>query len=375
MIYQQTPVYIYTTGKYGDGTFGQLKAVVDNYATLQYVVGFYSPGNFQLTINKAIPKAENFKVGRMIRVGDDDTKIGLIRGVVTTLTQDGQYILDVTGTEFWGIIGQRQVVPASGDYAFTSSSATPVETGLKAMISGQIGSLAAVKRRMPYVNIVSTSGRGPNLEMSERYSNLLDAATRMLTSSGCGLFASLNLTTMKCDIDFYTGTDRSATVIFSSGIDTLESAKYNQSDVAYRNISIVGGQGDGVARTIRTVYEGTEPEGFDRQEMFNDARDLTTTTSLDNRGIQKLQEVRFTRFIEFDSLTYSKYVYGVNFFCGDEVTIREFGIDQKSRIISVSEEHKNGDFDLKLVFDKEAAEITKQVGAINETTVRQNAIF
>lgn len=375
MIYHQTPIYVYTTGFFGDGTFGTLQAVIDGYETLQYETGFYKPGNFEITIMKPLNHAEKLIQGRMIQVGEDPKKVGYISEVETTLTKGGVYYMKVTGVEFWGILKRRQVVPQPGGYAFVSSGATPVETGLKQMISEQMGPDAATKRQIAFLLIKTDLGRGPDMEMSERYSNLLDAATRLLTSTACGLFASLNTSTSKLELDFYTGTDRSNTVIFSSSLDTLESAKYTKSEVALRNVAIVGGQGEGVARAIRTVYEDTEPEGFDRMEMFVDARDLSTNSSLDNRGIQKLQENRFTRYIDFDSLTYSRYVYGTNFFCGDMVTVRDFGIDQSSKIISVTEMHKHGDFDLSMTFDKDKAEITGQVGSIVETTVRQNAIF
>lgn len=371
--FEQTPIFVYTSGKNGDGTFGGVVAILDAYETLSFQRGFYKPGAFSLTINKNTPNASALAHGRMIRVGTDNTKMGIVRTVVTSLTESGAYILTVSGNELWSLLEYRQIVPDAGQVSFTSAGSVPVETGLKTMIGKQCGASAAASRQFPSFSVVATSGRGPNMEMAERYTNLLDAVTRYLTSAACGLFATFTGTGWS--LDFKTGTDRSASIIFSSDRDTLQSADYTRSDVSYRNVAIVGGQGDGAARMVNTVYQSTEPTGIDRLEMFVDARDLSLSGSLDNRGIQKLEENRFTRFIEFDALTYSRYVYGVNYDVGDIVTVQEFGISQSSRIISATEEWKNGSYEIKLVFDKELATITGQVSKIAETTVRQNAIF
>lgn len=371
--FEQTPVFVYKSGKNGDGTFGAVVAIIDTYETLSYEVGFYRPGSFCLSVNLNTPNAGAFSLGRLVRVGNDNTKVGIIRSVVTTLNENGAYILNVSGNELWSLLEYRQVVPDAGQAHFVSAGTVPVETGLKSMVAKQCGATAAASRQFPSFSVVATSGRGPNMEMTERYSNLLDACTRYLTSTACGLFATFTGTGWS--LDFSTGTDRSATVIFSSDRDTLQSASYTLSDTAYRNLAIVGGQGDGVARMVNTVFQSTEPTGIDRLEMFVDARDLSVSGSLDNRGVQKLNESRFTRFLEFNALTYSRYVYGKNYFVGDLVTVQEFGLSQSSRVIAATEEWKNGSYQIKLVFDKELATITRQVSKIAETTVRQNAIF
>ena len=368
MIYEQTPIYIYTSGKYGDGSMGVLQGIFDSYETLRYTVGFYNPGSFEITGNAGALHVDKLKIGRLVKIGDDATKIGIIKGVKTTLREDGALIYSVTGVEAWAIIGQRCIVPPGGSTHFTSASTVPIETGIKNMINGQLASTRAI----PGLTVVASSGRGSNMEMSERYSNLLDACTRYLDSAYCGLFVTLGA---GLSLDFYTGTNRSASVIFSSETDSVQSATLDKTDMAYRNLAIVGGQGDGAARTIVNVAIGTEPTGIDRMETFVDARDLSVTASLTNRGVQKLQEVSSINFITLDALTYSKYVYGLDYFVGDIVTIRDFGLTQSSRITSVTEERKAGSFKLTLNIDRAKTTIQRQIGNLISATVRQNAIF
>lgn len=156
------------------------------------------------------------------------------------------------------------------------------------------------------------------------------------------------------------GTNRSAQqstnphVIFSKDRENVLTQDYVESDSDYKNVAIVAGEGEGTARTYVTVND--EISGFERLETFVDARDLqstyrdennqevTLTTTeyqeiLTERGKNKLTE--YQRIITFESEVdlYSNGVYGVDYFLGDKVSVKndELGIILHTRIISANE--------------------------------------
>jgi hypothetical protein len=180
--------------------------------------------------------------------------------------------------------------------------------------------------------------------------------------------------------DISLGTDRTATqttnprAIFSDDYDTIKGAKFVTSDNQYRNYAYVAGQGVGTGRTVREVYSTTaEPTGFDRKEIFVDARDLTATADLDARGGQKLGEYNIQTTVDGMPLTYSPLVYRTDYDLGDLVTVDVYDSPYDARITSVKESWAPLSYNIDIVFDKEPATLPQQVNRAIES-VRANAV-
>lgn len=365
MSFEKTPLYIYKSGQSGDGAFLDPVSVLDAYETLSYTHGHYAPGSFELTTNKETSHVSDLIVGRILRIGEDDTKSVIINSITKTMDQTGNTILRVTGKETWSILERRVVLPSGAAY-FTTTTTTPVETGIKTLIATYAGPAATVVgARLSKLNIVADGARGSAYAFSERFSNVLEAVSKALLATNSGLMVTLNHTTKKWDLDWTAGTDRTATVTLSSKFNTAQKATVSESDTALRNLVIAAGQGEGVNRNIRLLYNTTEPTDMDRREIFRDMRDLSTDSSIDQRAAQVLAEQSYTKTIEVSPLAYSRIVYGRDYAVGDKITFDELGTTQQAWITSATEQWKTGSYELKLGVDKAPATIGGQVNALS----------
>jgi hypothetical protein len=80
------------------------------------------------------------------------------------------------------------------------------------------------------------------------------------------------------------GMDRSDSVIFTVQRHTLLGLEQWQDDLDTASVVYVGGPGEGSGQVVRTVYDGSEPMGWDRRETFVAAADAEYTDELDAAG-------------------------------------------------------------------------------------------
>ena len=120
----------------------------------------------------------------------------------------------------------------------------------------------------------------------------------------------------------YASTDLSDEVVLTADLGNVLSYDYQESVLGYRNTIYVAGSGDAAARVLSKIYTGAEPTGRDRFEDYIDATDCTTTDQLTQRGNETLTLKAGTESLEFEFDTENQSeVYGVDFKCGDIVTV------------------------------------------------------
>lgn len=127
-------------------------------------------------------------------------------------------------------------------------------------------------------------------------------------------------------------------VVFSFDLDNLSNLEYEEDGRDYNTVAIVASEGTGQERKIIEVGE-LEQTGIDRIELYVDARDIQTETTLDDgttqtitneelenlmkqRGIEKLSEHK--RFVSFNGSVITgnmSYEYKKDFFKGDYVSV------------------------------------------------------
>lgn len=382
MGFEQTPINVYASGLDGDGSFLDFVAIVDDYETLQFQHGSYFPGAFTITINKNTLYALEFQRKRIIQLGSDTTKCGVIEEVTSEVGPDGaaSEIITVKGRELTSYLDRRIMVPPAGQAYYSLASSTPAETVIKTAVYDQLGAGATdADRRDANLTIETDLAQGDAYVLSSRYDSLLQVVSNCALATFSTAYVYLNHTTKKWVLAFTLGIDRTTgqttneQAVFSTSRETVLTATLKDTEQSYKNMAYVGGQGEGAARTIVTVPT-SEPTGIDRREMFVDARDLTLTPSLENRGLQKLSENQYVKFISSDVLAYSQLIYGTNYNVGDKVTIEQFGETNDVYVTSAEESWKKGAYNLKVGFDRSAPTLTNQVSSIlNQTTKTLNA--
>lgn len=186
--------------------------------------------------------------------------------------------------------------------------------------------------------------------------NLYDIIYTLCEVNNLGFKITLN-DNNQLVFSLYMGNDRSYSqevnpyVVFSPKTKNLLNSNYIESIKTLKTFVLVGGEGEGTARKIKTVaVEAGAGTGFGRREMFADAADISSNDGaivdatylplLEQRGKETLAEnietVSFEGQINFDVT----YKINIDYFLGDTVQIRnEYGLESRSRIIELVHSH------------------------------------
>jgi len=340
-----------------------LQAEVDNYKSLYFTRAWYGVGDFNITMDIGLLHSDELVRGRIVMIGNDPYKCGIITEVQKTIDERGERVVSASGFELRRIFSWRRVVPPTG-YARWEHTG-PVETILKNLVYAQAGAGATIARRIPLLTMAADLGRGASYLISARYSGLDEEVEQAAWATNIGPRIYLDLANELIVFDIGIGVDRTAgqsingRAIFSTDFDTLKTATVTESDIEYRNYALVGGQGVGAARTIVPVYSGTEPTGWARREMWVDARDISVTADLTKRGNSKLAENAFEDYLEADILSYSSIVYQTDYDIGDLCTVSALGETVDARISEAQESWDESGYSLRLTFGKPYPEAQK----------------
>lgn len=150
----------------------------------------------------------------------------------------------------------------------------------------------------------------------------------------------------------YAGVDRSYDqtkvpyVIFSPDFDNMLNSNYVESKASLKNVTLVGGEGEGSLRKYATVGEAS---GLNRRELFTDAKDISSDVGnhkilnaeeyaavLKQRGNETLSENSEITSFEGEIETTQMFKYRTDFFNGDIVQLaNEYGNESRVRIVEM----------------------------------------
>ena len=135
------------------------------------------------------------------------------------------------------------------------------------------------------------------------------------------------------------GSDKSASVVFTVGRHNLLALEYYEDDLDTASFVYVGGPGEGASQVIRQVYDGAEPTGWSRREMFIPLANAEYVDELDVGGHSWLDSFGSTLTgVRFELNETEAGKWRTNFDIGDVVTIfdSDFGIDKVAEIKEVN---------------------------------------
>lgn len=225
------------------------------------------------------------------------------------------------------------------------------QTAIQTLLNENIISPSIADRRINnFIFEASTDKRITSLTIDTQYTgdNLYDVIHTLCAKHGVGFKITLN-DKNQFVFRLYMGIDRSYEqtenpfVEFSPSFDNIVNSSYLESKKAYKNVTLVAGEGEGSERKTAVVGSGV---GLERREMFTDARDISSdvgdgvtltaeqyTEQLVQRGTDKLAENIIIKAFEGQAETSTMYVYGVDFSIGDVVQVaNEYGHESSARI-------------------------------------------
>lgn len=335
---------------------------IDNYESLILTKSFSGIGSFELHLHENTTYADRLVKENIVFTSPKKAYVILHRELNSV---DGKVI--IKGQELKSYLSRFITIPPNG-YAYhrVNSSA---ETVMKEYVISNL-----TLRGIAEIGVLNNQNRGNNLIYQTRYKNLADELEKISLATGLGWDITLDVEGKRLLFDVVEGKDRTASqnilppAIFSVEYDNIGEQKLVDSKSNFRNVAIVGGQGEGIDREISIVGNAT---GLDRFEIFVDARDIENNMDLPERGQQKLVETQ--EIITFDSevLTNRNLEFEVDFNLGDLVTVqnRKWAVTLDARIREITEIFESSGFRMDITFGNNIPTLMDVIKNITDTPV------
>ncbi|MFD3261850.1 siphovirus ReqiPepy6 Gp37-like family protein [Paenibacillus lentus] len=310
---------------------------IDDYESLQFTRRFYRSGEWEMHIALGKQNLEALQNDRVIVVGNDPEKCGII--IQRDIVQDEQGIetLVVKGTTIGGVLNRRITVTDSYDRIRGSA-----ETVMKHYIANHLTNSIYPDRNIPVFSIAQDLGRGKQTPWQTRFEPLDVVVQEIAEWCDIGWLVRLDFAMKKWVFDVLEGRNLTAgqsvlpPVIFSHEFDNIKSQQYMDSYLQYKNVGYAGGKGEEEDRLIQLVGSGA---GLNRREVFLDCSSAEDVLELVEMGEQKLAEHKQITTYNGQVLNTGSFVYQKDWDLGDRVTLqnKKWGLTMDSRIIEVKE--------------------------------------
>lgn len=321
----------------------QVVGLVEEFRTFEWTRPYYEPGAFRLELPGWALSSAGIVRGRTIEPPDEPGLLYLIEQIERDRDAERGDLAIVSGRDYGGMLAERTCYPTAGQTHDTQTNVSP-EAAMKHYVEYNAGPSAPAVERVPRLVVVSSQNRpaGITRTYQARYQYLATLLAEIGQPVGLGWEIRLDYPSGDLRFDVIPGVDhRMGTtnpVIVSVDFETVLKSRWLTTDLGRKTFAIVLGQGEGTARVIRTVWlSATEPAGLERRVLVVDARDLTTTDGLDQRGRAKLAETQVPDSFEVDINLFGSFRYGVDWNLGDLVSVhdRGWGIDLDLRVVRV----------------------------------------
>ena len=322
-----------------------LKAVIDAYEAIEWTRRWRAPGSWQAVISRYATGAEELREGRYVSLPRRGQHlVGIIESIEGQMTDEGEI------SESWTVAGRDLGAILQGRICLHGTDAgtgydeqidVVGETAMRHYVDVNAVNPTDPDRAIPGLDLMLVDqGRGGTVQVRARFQGLLEILESIALQSGLGWGILWSPDTGELLFDALEGTDRSAEVLLSPRLGNCLVSGYRACLSDAPTLAIVAGQGEAELREIVEVGTAT---GWDRREVFVDARDLDATDALIARGGEKLAEVGETTTLEVEYIPTPTYRYMTDFDLGDIVSAEYPGVaTMQARIVAVTEQYPSG---------------------------------
>ena len=305
---------------------------IEDYISFYFVRNFFQSKEFQLIA--PIKYMDILKEDNYIYLSKN--KAMIIENI--EINEDKEQIT-VKGRDIKSIIERRVIVPPINQ-AYDKHSGN-AESIIKHYINVSCVNPIDTTRKISNLTIAANKNRGLSMSWESRYKNLQSEVELISVSGEIGWFIYIDIEQQKLVFDVEVGVNRSANqeinsrVIFSSEFDNISNSIHTVNTINYRNIAYVGGQGEGTEREVIEVKK-SNASGLKRREIFIDARDISDSENLNDRGLAKLN--KYDNAINTESIALNNsLIYERDWNLGDIVTVKSKKSNNDLRITEVRE--------------------------------------
>lgn len=322
-------------------------AIVDDYESVIWTDRYYEHGDFEIYTPVTTELLSVLKQDYYLQSRDSEHVMIIEKLLIKTDVEMGNHVT-VTGRSLESILMRRIV------WKQTRISGS-LQNGIKKLLTENVINPADPARRIDnFIFEESTDPRITSLKLEAQYTGdeLYEVITKLCKERGMGFKVTLN-DNKQFVFKLYMGLDRSYDqtenpyVIFSPNFENIVNSNYIESKSALKNVTLIGGEGEGSARRYTTIGTAT---GLDRRELFTDARDISSDVGddvvltneeyiaqLKQRGEEKLAECTDIVSFEGEVEATMMFRYREDFFEGDIVQIEnEYGHETRTRIVEMT---------------------------------------
>ena len=338
-----------------DTTFENI-GEINQYGSLIWPDKFNGYASFELWAPITDENSEYFKKGNILWCGGDNAAV--VEIVKSTIDDKGTKTFNVKGRTLEMILTTRIIW---GTYNASNKYAS---TAMYELVNQNCVNPTNTNRKIPYLECAEDKQFGGKMSVQKTGGEVYDALTTIASSKDLGFNVLFRPKEKKLIFEVVAGVDRTIEqsevdpVEFSTDLEDILSSSYYTNNQDEKNVAFVQGEGDGASR-VSQVSGNNELEGFNRKELYVDARDLQskttnedgTTTSLTqdeykaaliNRGDDKLAECEVTETFEAQIRVFGdiQYEFGKDYQKGDKVTVRDrqLSVVVSARITEVEED-------------------------------------
>lgn len=321
-------------------------AVVDYYKSLMWCKRYYDIGALDIEVEATEETLELFRNGNYVTRNDDDAVYRIEAIELRTDIEEGDYLI-VGAYDCKKILNQRIIWN-------TINFNGTVENYLRTLITDNIIAPSNEQRKIENFALKPVHGYSDTISQQATYTNLGDKVIDVCKSYGFGW--KITLEDGIFYFDLYRG--KIENIVFSPSYDNLSNSTYKVDSSSFVNVALVGGEGEGKDRKLKSVGTAT---GLERKEVFVDAKNQSTNEeiteeeyyqSLAEQGKEKLAENNVVSSFEGAVNWEDIYTYKTDYDLGDAVIVENrYKVSIRARIVEIIETWDTEGYTLEPKFD------------------------
>ena len=244
------------------------KYIIDTYSSAIWAKRYNDIGDCELVISASIENFRKIKECKYIARNDDDMVCKIKKVELQTDEENGDQLI-LKGKDITDILNQRIVIKQTN---FNGS----VEDYIRTLINDSIIKPTNTDRKIKNFTLANKKGFTETIREQVTYDNVGDKIQKLCKQYGWGYKVTINNGSFIFTL--YKGSDISEYITFSHNYDNISTTDYSKDDSNIKNVALIAGEGEGVARRTTTIGKGV---GIDRHELYVDARSVSSEIDYD----------------------------------------------------------------------------------------------
>lgn len=329
---------------------------VNQYNSLIWPDKFNGYASFELWAPITDENSEYFKKGNILWCGGDNAAV--VEIVKSTIDDKGTKTFNVKGRTLEMFFTTRIIW---GTYNASNKYASTV---MYDIVNQNCVNPTNANRKIPYLECAEDKHIGDKISIQKTGGEVYATLNTIAASSDIGFNVLFRPKEKKLIFEVVAGVDRTIEqsevdpVEFSTDLEDILSSSYYTNSQDEKNVALVQGEGNDASR-VSQISGNNELKGFNRKELYVDARDIQSETvsesgttisltpdeykaALINRGNDKLSECDITETFEAQIRVFGdvQYEFGKDYQKGDKVTVRDkqLNVVVSARITEVEED-------------------------------------